>query len=245
MGEFSTITDVMLPGKPEVIVMPDLEAPQGTVAVSDALQKIINDLTKVLADRTSPFRPSNLQLTMQVVVTASDKDGNDVKWWLLQMGGDSSHRAPVTQTITITFEVDGFAERPPPPRDTFGPEQRFADLISQGKGMVGRLQPHVGKSLEWRTSQPAHLQVSTREAAEWEEAAERRVSETYGSDAARRLRLFRELYRDDIQKGSAGDEVDLALTLIQRIVMLLEELEGARDGESRNAGGAGPFYPAD
>jgi Trypsin-like peptidase domain len=100
----------------------------------------------------------------------------------------------------------------------------FADLIEQGVSMIRRLEQHVGLSYGERTGLPVEQQVTHREASEWNTAVERRVTDLFGDDVARRLTLAHELYADEANRAE-GDEVDRALNLWRRLVLLLRELE--------------------
>ena len=100
----------------------------------------------------------------------------------------------------------------------------FSDLIEQGVSMTRRLEMHVGLSYEERTGLPVEQQVSIREASEWDIAVERRVTDRFGDDVARRLKLAHELYVDELNRDE-GDEVERALNLWRRQVSLLRELE--------------------
>lgn len=87
--------------------MSEVEAPKGCVPLSAAIGALRDELTRAWwdgRDRTVRFKPSPVELTLQVAVTSSRKASGGVTWWLLELGGEYSRQGAVTQTIKVTLE---------------------------------------------------------------------------------------------------------------------------------------------
>src|SRR5690606_18925051 len=83
------------------------EAPKGAVALAEAIEALRDELTRAwLGGRDSVlrFRPSPVELTLQVGVTAAGSAKAGVKWWLIDLGGELSRQSVTTQIVKVTLE---------------------------------------------------------------------------------------------------------------------------------------------
>jgi hypothetical protein len=81
--------------------------PKGAVALSEAIGALRDELTRAWWDgtnRTVRFRPSPVELTLQVAVTSAGEGRAGVSWWVLELGGEVSRESVVTQTIQVSLE---------------------------------------------------------------------------------------------------------------------------------------------
>jgi len=56
------------------------------------------------------FKPSPVELTLQVAVTSARAGSAGVHWWLIELGGELSRQSVVTQTVKLTLEPMLFDE---------------------------------------------------------------------------------------------------------------------------------------
>jgi hypothetical protein len=84
----------------------EAQPPAGGVPLSEAIAALRNELLRAWWDRdkTLRFKPSPIELTLQVGVTATGKGSAGVKWWLIELGGELSRESVVTQTVKLTLE---------------------------------------------------------------------------------------------------------------------------------------------
>jgi Trypsin-co-occurring domain 2 len=85
----------------------DENAPPGTVPLSTAIAALRDELTRAWWDgqhQTVRFKPSPVELTLQVAVTWEGKGTGGVRWWLIELGGEVSRQSAVTQTVKVTLE---------------------------------------------------------------------------------------------------------------------------------------------
>jgi hypothetical protein len=91
----------------------DEEPPAGAVPLSAAIAALRNELTRAWWDgqhRSVRFKPSPVELTLQVAVTWEGKGGGKVRWWLIELGGEVSRQSVVTQTVRVTLDPKMFDE---------------------------------------------------------------------------------------------------------------------------------------
>jgi Trypsin-co-occurring domain 2 len=82
-------------------------APKGVVPLSAAIAALRAELTQAWwggRNQSVRFKPSPVELTLQVAVTSAGKGRAGVSWWLIELGGEVSRESVVTQTITVTLE---------------------------------------------------------------------------------------------------------------------------------------------
>lgn len=60
------------------------------------------------------FKPSPVELTLQVAVTSAGKGKAGVHWWLIELGGEASRESAVTQTVKMKLEPVMFSENGQP-----------------------------------------------------------------------------------------------------------------------------------
>jgi hypothetical protein len=84
--------------------------PEGAVPLAAAIAGLRNELLRAWWDRdkTLRFKPSPIELTLQVGVTSAGKGSAGVKWWLIELGGELSRESMVTQTVKLTLEPKFF-----------------------------------------------------------------------------------------------------------------------------------------
>lgn len=83
------------------------EAPKGAVPLSEAIAALRDELTRAWWDGRSQslrFKPSPVELTLQVAVTSAGKGKVGVRWWLIELGGEVSRESSVIQTVQVTLE---------------------------------------------------------------------------------------------------------------------------------------------
>lgn len=89
------------------------DAPQGTVPLSAAIGALRDELARAWwdgRDRSVRFKPSPVELTLQVGVTSAGAGSFGVKWWLIELGGELSRQSVVTQIVKVTLEPKMFDE---------------------------------------------------------------------------------------------------------------------------------------
>lgn len=89
------------------------DAPKGVVPLSAAIGALRDELTRAWwdgRDRSVRFKPSPVELTLQVAVTSAGTGRAGVKWWLIELGGEVSRQSVVTQTVKVTLEPKMFGE---------------------------------------------------------------------------------------------------------------------------------------
>jgi hypothetical protein len=60
--------------------------------------------------RSVRFKPSPVELTLQVAVTTAGTGRTGVRWWLIELGGEVSRQSVATQTVKVTLEPKMFDE---------------------------------------------------------------------------------------------------------------------------------------
>ncbi len=80
---------------------------QGAVPLAAAIGALREELARAWWDgrsRSLRFKPSPVELTLQVAVTSTGTAHGGVKWWLIELGGQLSRESAVTQTVKLTLE---------------------------------------------------------------------------------------------------------------------------------------------
>jgi hypothetical protein len=93
------------------------DAPKGAVPLSAAIGALRDELAQAWWDARNQsvrFKPSPVELTLQVAVTAGGKGKAGVRWWLLELGGEVSYQSVVTQTVKVRLEPEIFDENGQP-----------------------------------------------------------------------------------------------------------------------------------
>jgi hypothetical protein len=83
------------------------DIPKGVVPLSTAIAALRDELTRAWsAGQGQPvrFKPSSIELTLQVAVTMAGKGSAGVRWWLVELGGQISRESVVTQTVRLSLE---------------------------------------------------------------------------------------------------------------------------------------------
>jgi Trypsin-co-occurring domain 2 len=97
-------------------VLPDdvpRDVPRGVVPLSAAIGALRDELTRAWWDgreRSVRFKPSPVELTLQVAVTSAGSGHAGVRWWLIELGGEVSRESVVTQTVKVSLEPVMFDE---------------------------------------------------------------------------------------------------------------------------------------
>jgi hypothetical protein len=86
------------------------------------------------------FKPSPVELTLQVAVTWEGKGIAGVRWWLIELGGEVSRQSAVTQTVKVTLEPKIFDEATGEPleflidaaEESVSPESRAGERPLEG-----------------------------------------------------------------------------------------------------------------
>jgi Trypsin-co-occurring domain 2 len=83
------------------------------VPLSAAIAALRDELTQAWWDgqhQAVRFKPSPVELTLQVAVTNASKGSGGVRWWLIELGGELSRQSAATQTVKVTLEPRIFDE---------------------------------------------------------------------------------------------------------------------------------------
>jgi hypothetical protein len=93
------------------------DAPKGVVPLAAAVAALRDELTRAWwdgQDRSVRFKPSPVELTLQVAVTSAGSGKAGVRWWLIELGGEVSRESAVTQTVKVSLEPVMFDEHGQP-----------------------------------------------------------------------------------------------------------------------------------
>jgi len=88
--------------------------PKGTVPLAWAIEAIRDELTGAWSAAQGAvvrFKPSAVELTLQLAVTSEGKGKAGVRWWLIELGGEYSRESAVTQTVKMSLTPVLFDER--------------------------------------------------------------------------------------------------------------------------------------
>jgi hypothetical protein len=121
----------------------DEKTPAGAVPLSAAIAALRDELTRAWWDgqhQTVRFKPSPVDLTLQVAVTWEGKGTGGVRWWLIELGGEVSRQSAVTQTVKVTLEPKIFDETTGEPleflidaaEEAASPESRTGEIPLEG-----------------------------------------------------------------------------------------------------------------
>jgi hypothetical protein len=121
----------------------DEKTPPGAVPLSAAIAALRDELTRAWWDgqhQTVRFKPSPVDLTLQVAVTWEGKGKGGVRWWLIELGAEVSRQSAVTQTVKVTLEPKIFDETTGEPleflidaaEETTPPERRGGEMPLEG-----------------------------------------------------------------------------------------------------------------
>ena len=121
----------------------DGKAPAGAVPLSAAIAALRDELTQAWWDgqhRSVRFKPSPVELTLQVAVTREGKGTGGVRWWLIELGGEVSRQSAATQTVKVTLEPKIFDETTGEPleflidaaEESASPESRVGESPLEG-----------------------------------------------------------------------------------------------------------------
>lgn len=83
------------------------ESPKGAVPLSAAIAALRDEMTRAWQESRGQrvrFRPSPVELTLQVAVTSGGRGNAGVKWWLIELGGEVSRESAVTQIVKLTLD---------------------------------------------------------------------------------------------------------------------------------------------
>ncbi|MET7921807.1 trypco2 family protein [Streptomyces avermitilis] len=86
-------------------------APDGVVGLAEAVEALRQELLQAWSSSERArlrFRPSPVELTMQVAVTKAGGGNAKAKWWLVELGGDASRSSVTTQTLKLTLDPVGY-----------------------------------------------------------------------------------------------------------------------------------------
>jgi hypothetical protein len=93
------------------------EPVRGAVPLASAIAALRDELARAWWDgqrQSLRFKPSPLELTLQVAVTSAGKASGGVRWWLIELGGEASRQSVVTQTVKVNLEPVLFDEHGEP-----------------------------------------------------------------------------------------------------------------------------------
>lgn len=121
----------------------DGKAPAGAVPLSAAIAALRDELTQAWWDgqhRSVRFKPSPVELTLQVAVTREGKGTGGVRWWLIELGGEVSRQSAATQAVKVTLEPKIFDETTGEPleflidaaEESASPESRVGESPLEG-----------------------------------------------------------------------------------------------------------------
>ena len=109
------------------------DAPQGAVPLAAAIEALRDELTRAWWDGRNQkirFKPSPVELSLQVGVTSAGKGSAGVKWWLIELGGELSRQSVVTQMVKLSLEPRMFDEETGKPLK----EEVFIDAPDESGG---------------------------------------------------------------------------------------------------------------
>ncbi|MFI1919375.1 trypco2 family protein [Nocardia sp. NPDC020380] len=85
---------------------------KGRVPLSDAIDALRSELVRSwegAQSETLRFKPTTVELTLQVAVTSTGKAQGGIKWWLVEAGAEASRQSAATQTVKMTLEPVTFS----------------------------------------------------------------------------------------------------------------------------------------
>lgn len=87
--------------------MADEASPLGAVSLSGAIEALRSELMTAWVssqDSRLRFKPSPVEVSLQVSVTSDKSAKAGVKWWLVEAGGEVSRQLASTHTVKLTLE---------------------------------------------------------------------------------------------------------------------------------------------
>lgn len=83
------------------------DQPAGAIGLADAIEALRAELTQAM--NAAPeigvrFKPSSIELTVEVALTKKGEGSAGIKWWLIEMGGKASRESIKTQTLKLTLQ---------------------------------------------------------------------------------------------------------------------------------------------
>lgn len=94
----------------------------GRVSLSEAVDALRAELARAWQGAQSEavrFKPTAVELTLEVAVTSAGKAQGGVKWWLVDAGGEVSRQSVATQTVKMTLEPVVFTESGQPVTEVY------------------------------------------------------------------------------------------------------------------------------
>jgi Trypsin-co-occurring domain 2 len=82
------------------------QVPKGSVPLAWAIAALRDELTLAWSAAQGAairFKPSPVELTLQLAVTSEGKGKAGVKWYVIELGGEYSRQSAVTQTVKMTL----------------------------------------------------------------------------------------------------------------------------------------------
>jgi len=93
------------------------DVPKGVVPLSAAIQALRLELMRAWSEgqeQSVRFKPSPVELTLQLAVTSAGGAKAGVRWWLIELGGEVSRESVVTQTVKLTLDPRLVSSGTPP-----------------------------------------------------------------------------------------------------------------------------------
>jgi hypothetical protein len=87
--------------------MDGVARPVGSVSLGGAIESLREELLAAWASSSSSrlrFRPSPVEVTLEVAVSSDKTAKAGVRWWLLEAGGEVGRQLGSTQTLKLTLE---------------------------------------------------------------------------------------------------------------------------------------------
>ena len=120
---------------------PVREAPAGAVSLSSAIAGLREELFRAYWDgqrQALRFRPSPVELTLQVAATSAGGGNAGVRWWLIELGVELSRESVVTQTVKLSLDPVMFdAQGRPLPVLIDAADEDPAEPDAVGEGTAG------------------------------------------------------------------------------------------------------------
>ncbi|MGW0356293.1 trypco2 family protein [Nocardia nova] len=94
----------------------------GRVSLSAAVDALRAELARAwegAQSETVRFKPTAVELTLQVAVTTAGKAHGGIKWWLVDAGAEASRQSVATQTVKMTLEPVVFTEKGEPVTEVY------------------------------------------------------------------------------------------------------------------------------
>lgn len=79
----------------------------GGVGLAEAIEALRTELTLAMenaAGQGMRFKPGPVELTVEAALTTGLGGKADIRWWLIEAGGEASLQSVATQTLKITLQ---------------------------------------------------------------------------------------------------------------------------------------------